>query len=415
MMISEDRRSRAHFDVTLCAIVFILAIFGVLAISVATYSTSSTPDAPLLNHIVESTYSMRQGIFLLISPIIIGVMVSLPYDFLRRRSNLFFYISIFILLVVLVTNRAEGVKAWADLIWGFTVQPSEFAKIAMIMLLAKVLARKEQPMTSMREFVQIMLIIALPAVLILAQGEMGTLIVMVFIFAFMLFFGNVSLKLLGSFAAIGVLAILLVYAVAVTSESTDYRLLRIASFLNPELYTQNESLQMMKSMTAVGSGGMNGIGMFVDGSMAQLNSVPEDWTDFIFAPIGEAFGFVGCISIVVLYLLMILRMVYLARFTKDKYGQLVIIGIMSMFLFHIFQNIAMAIGRMPITGIPLPFLSYGGSNMVTNMAGIGLVLNVTKNRSLSHAIITPQASGRAYRGNITQAGGRISRRKRKAD
>lgn len=397
MMLSEDRRSRAHFDVPLTLITFALATFGVLAISVATYTTSSSSEASLLNHIVESTYSLRQGIFLLIAPLIIGVMVSLPYDFLRRRASFFYYVSLFILVVVLATNQAEGVKAWVDIIWGFTVQPTEFAKLAMILILARTLARYDRPMSNMREFWKIMMIVGWPAILTLAQGEMGTLLVMVFIFGIMLYFGNVSLKLLLGMIAFAVLGVLAIYGLAVASGSDNYRLQRILSFFNPEMYAQTDAFQQTQSKMAIGSGGLDGIGMFVDGSMSQLNSVPEDWTDFIFSTIGEAFGFVGCAGVLLLYFLLIVRMLYLARFTKDKYGQLVIIGVMSMFLFHVFQNIAMAIGLMPITGIPLPFLSYGGSNMVTNMAGIGLVLNVTKNRSLSHSVMTPQVGNRNYR------------------
>ncbi|MEG2701205.1 MAG: FtsW/RodA/SpoVE family cell cycle protein, partial [Clostridia bacterium] len=110
---------------------------------------------------------------------------------------------------------------------------------------------------------------------------------------------------------------------------------------------------------------------------------PEDWTDFIFSTIGEAFGFVGCGLVVLMYLLIILRMLFLARYTVDRFGQMVIIGVMAMMLFHVFENVGMTTGLMPVTGIPLPFLSYGGSNLVTNMAGVGLVLNVIKNRSIT--------------------------------
>ena len=124
--------------------------------------------------------------------------------------------------------------------------------------------------------------------------------------------------------------------------------------------------------------------------MSQLNYVPADWTDFIFATIGEAWGFIGCSIIILVYFAIVLRMLYLARYTTDKFGMLVIIGVMGMLLFHIFENIGMTLGLMPITGIPLPFLSYGGSNMTTNMGGIGLVLNVTRNRSLAGTYSAPQ-------------------------
>ena len=131
--------------------------------------------------------------------------------------------------------------------------------------------------------------------------------------------------------------------------------------------------------------------------MSQLDYVPADQTDFIYATIGEAFGFVGCFTILITYLLIILRMLYLARYTRDKFGMLIITGVMGMLLFHVFENIGMTLGLMPITGIPLPFLSYGGSNMVTNMGGVALVLNVTKNRSLSATVLTPQTRANPYR------------------
>ena len=140
---------------------------------------------------------------------------------------------------------------------------------------------------------------------------------------------------------------------------------------------------MTNSKIAIGSGGLSGRGMFVQGAFSQLDYVPEDWTDFIFSTIGEAFGFVGCALVILVYLLIILRMLYLARYTMDRFGQMVIIGVMAMLLFHVFENVGMTTGLMPVTGIPLPFLSYGGSNLVTNMAGIGLVLNVIKNRSVT--------------------------------
>ena len=133
------------------------------------------------------------------------------------------------------------------------------------------------------------------------------------------------------------------------------------------------------------------MGTFVPGSFSQLDYVPEDWTDFIFSSIGEAFGFRGCVLLLLAYLCLILRLLYLARYTTDRFGQGIIIGVMAMMLFHIFENIGMNVGLMPVTGIPLPFVSYGGSNLVTNMAGIGLALNATKNRSISIRL-TPQTN-----------------------
>lgn len=396
MMITENRRAKAHLDLPLIILTYILAIFGVLAVTIANYQVSSAPEMTLLNHIVKSTYGSRQAIFLLISPIILGVIIAFRYENLRLLSRLFYYISVFLLFLVLITSQVSGVKAWMNTLWGYTIQPSEFAKLGMILVMARILSRENEPMSTWKDFVRIMTIIGLPAIIILLQGEWGSLIVMVFIFAVMLYFGGVKIRILAGIAAAGALGILLMYGVAVASGSDSYRLQRILSFFNPEMYSSGDAYQMMQSKIAIGSGGLSGIGMFVNGSMSQLDYVPADWTDFIFSTIGEAFGFVGCSAILLIYLLIILRMLYLARFTQDKFGQMIILGVMSMFLFHVFQNIAMTLGLMPITGIPLPMLSYGGSNMVTNMAGVGLVLNVVKNRSLSAAVNAPQLRVNRY-------------------
>ena len=287
-------------------------------------------------------------------------------------------------------------KAWLDIIWGFTIQPSEFAKLAMILMMAKTLSRYDRPMSTVKEFIHIMLLLGVPCLIILLSGETGSMMVIVFLFAVMLYFSNVDMKLLLGMAAAAILAILALYGFMVASGSDDYRLARILAFLNPELSTLDDAYQQSQSKMAIGSGGMWGIGMFVDGALSQLNYVPADWTDFIFSTIGEAWGFVGCSLILLGYLLILLRMLYLARYTRDKFGMLVITGVMGMLLFHVFENIGMTLGLMPITGIPLPFLSYGGSNMVTNMGGVALVLNVTKNRSLSHSVLTPQTHTNIY-------------------
>lgn len=397
MMISENRRSKAHLDIILIILTYILAIMGVLAVTIATFPVDSGPEKTLLNHIINSDSGSKQALFLLVSPIILGVIISFRYENFRLLARFLYYVSVALLLVALITSQASGVKAWMDTLWGYTIQPSEFIKLGMILFMARILSREASPMSTWKDFLRIMSIIALPAVFILLQGEWGSLFVLVFIFAVMLYFGGVKMKVLFGLTAAGVLLVLLIYGVAMASGSDNYRVQRILSFFNPEMYSANEAYQMTQSKIAIGSGGLSGIGMFVNGSMSQLDYVPADWTDFVFSTIGEAFGFIGCGVIMLLYLLIILRMLFLARFTQDKFGQLIIIGVMSMFLFHVFQNVAMTLGLMPIAGIPLPFLSYGGSNMVTNMGGVGLVLNVVKNRSLSAYINTPQLRVNKYR------------------
>ncbi len=393
----EKRAYRAHTDVVLIALVAAMSLMGIVAVCVATYSPDSSSDIPFLNHVVESSYTMRQCLFVLVAPLVVGVVMAIPYDLLRRRANLIYWLMVILLSLVTVFNRAQGVKAWLDIIWGYTIQPSEFAKLSIILMLAKQFSQENVPMSTVRSFSRSMLTVLIPSVIILAEGETGSMLVIIFLTAVMMYFAGCSFKLLGTLAGIAALGILSIYGIMVATGSTDYRLARISGFLNPELYSSSDSYQILQSQMAIGSGGLTGIGMFVDGSMSQLNYVPADWTDFIYATIGEAWGFVGSVTVLIFYILILLRMLYLAWYTRDKFGRMIICGVMGMLLFHVFENIAMTLGLMPITGIPLPFLSYGGSNMVTNMGGIGLVLNVTRNRSLSDAVSTPQTFYNPYR------------------
>ena len=382
MMLNESRRSRAHFDLPLALMVFGLAAFGVLSVSVATFNTSSQAEDTILNYIVASYYGMRQAIFFLIAPVIVGVITYFPYEFIRRRSTLFYYVACGLLLVAL-GGQAAGVKAWIDIIWGYTIQPSEFVKLACIIVTAKYLEGEMDPMSNMRSVLRLGVLMGIPWALTLAQGEMGSVLVMIFVFGVMMYFGGMRLRIMGGIIAVGVIGLALLYGYMMATGSENYRLIRILSFVNPELVDENAVYQVSNSKIAIGSGGLHGRGIFVQGSFSQLDYVPEDWTDFIFSTIGEAFGFVGCALVILTYLLIIVRMLYLARYTLDRFGQMVIIGVMAMLLFHVFENVGMTTGLMPVTGIPLPFLSYGGSNLVTNMAGIGLVLNVIKNRSVT--------------------------------
>ena len=383
MMVGESRRSRAHFDIPLTLLVFGLAAFGVLAVSVATFSTSSPAESTLLNYIVASYYGMRQAIFFFIAPIVVGVIVYFPYEFLRRHTMWFYYAACGLLAVTLITNQAQGVKAWTDIIWGYTIQPSEFIKLACIIVLAKYLETETNPLGTARSWMRLIVLMVIPCGLTLLQGEMGSVLVIVFVFGIMMYFGGAKMKILLSIIAMGIVAIALLYGYLVATGSENYRLIRILSFVNPALVDEGATYQVNNSKIAIGSGGFYGRGTFVQGAFSQLDYVPEDWTDFIFSTIGEAFGFIGCTLVILTYLLIILRMLYLARYTLDRFGQFTIIGVMSMLLFHVFENVGMTTGLMPVTGIPLPFLSYGGSNLVTNMAGIGLVLNVVKNRSVT--------------------------------
>ena len=397
MTITENRHARAHVDGVLIALVFAMSLFGIVAVCVATFSPQSTTNTSFLNHVFESSYATRQCLFVLMAPLVIGVIMAFPYDVLRRRAEVFYWAAFILLSVTTIFNRATGVKAWLDTLWGYTIQPSEFAKLAMILVLAKNLSRSDRPMADMKSFVQIFLLVIVPGFVILLQGETGSLLVIIFMFAVMMYFSNVSMKTLIILASLAILGVLAIYGFMIATGSQDYRLARIAGWMNPDMYSSSDAYQQTMSKMTIGSGGLYGNGMFVTGAISQLNYVPADWTDFIYSTIGETWGFVGCVAVLIGYVLILLRMLYLAWFTRDKFGRLIIIGVMGMLLFHVLENIAMTLGLMPITGIPLPFLSYGGSNMMTNMGGVGLVLNATRNRSLNASVNTPQTLYNPYR------------------
>ena len=388
-MMSETRRNReGHFDWPLVVVVYALSIFGVLCITMATYVPSVSEDLPLLNKILVSRSGMWQSIFLLVSPIIIGVIVAIPTEVIRTRTRLVYFAVLGLLVVTLVLGEvSNGLKGWLRSDWlGRSIQVSEFAKLAILLALARQLSRSEKPMSKFKDFVRTMLIVGVPSLTVLAQGETGTVIVIAFMFMVMIYFAGVDMRLILVFVAIGVVGIGAIVAYGLLSETTDYRILRILAFLDPQKYSQSGGYQIIMSQRAIGAGQMTGVGTFLPGSWATLGYVPESSTDSIFTVVGECFGFVGCAAVLLAYLFIILRMIFLARFTEDKFCRLVIVGVVSMLLFHVFQNVAMSMGIMPITGIPLPFLSYGGSNFISNIAAVALVLNI--GRSGNSATVT---------------------------
>lgn len=391
MMQDSRRRSLAHFDWPLLVAVYALSIFGVYCITMATYDTDVSSGLPLLNKILNSRSSMWQSIFLLVSPVIIAVIMAVPTEIYRARARLAYYAVLGLLVATLVAGEvSNGLKGWLKSnILGRSIQPSEFAKLSILLLLARQLSRSEKPMSKFKDFMRTMLMVGVPSLVVLVQGETGTVIVIIFMFMVMMYFAGVDIRILLGIAAVGAIGIGMIVAYGLMAEDTDYRILRLLAFLDPQKYSASGGYQIIKSQTAIGAGQLTGVGTFQEGSWTTLQFVPESSTDSIFSVVGECFGFVGCMAVLVVYLFIVLRMLYLARFTNDKFGQLVIIGVMAMLFFHVFQNVAMSIGYMPITGIPLPFLSYGGSNFVTNIAGVALVLNVTRGRSAASAVTVP--------------------------
>lgn len=368
-----------HFEWPLALIVLALSLFGVLSI----YAATGTPVDEGTNYtflemlqLQPFTYARLQLIWMVVGAVALLAMIFFDYQLFGDFKNVFYWGNVILLVAVKVLAEAGrgGMSGWFSWGSGRTFQPSEFGKIAIIIALAKLFADREKPITKIGELFRVGCYVGLPLALVVIQPDVGTALVYVAIFAGMLFASGTDRKII-----IGIICIIILMLVPVwyiMENSDNFRVDRIQVWLDPTYAPNGAGMQTTNGRIAVGSGGLWGKGLFSVGNFAALNYIPDDHTDFIFAIVCETFGLVGAGAMVFLFLSMLIRMVTLSMRAQDAFGSYLIVGVMSMMLFHIFENIGMVIGLMPVTGIPLPFVSYGGSNYITNILGIGLVINV---------------------------------------
>ena len=391
MQISENRRTmgrrssgsnrleRPHFDWPLLIASYLLALYGVLAITISNYNPTLGAERSLQQLVMDANNGRLQLMFVFVSIFAVAGVMMVKYDIIGQLWPVIYVVDVLLLVFVLSTSKINGVSGWFQFL-DRTLQPSELAKIALIVTLSKALTRhQDRAIPNFRYFVYICMHFGIPAVLIAAQPDIGTLMVFCIIFAALLFMSGFEMRWLFLMAGLAVAAVTPV--IAYLASTNNFRWLRLVAFINPDSDPTGTSFQITNSKVTIGSGGLYGKGAWADGTLTHLNYVPENHTDFIFSVVGETLGFVGSMVLLALYAFLIFRMLFLAYYTHDRFGRLIIVGVMAMLLFHVYQNIGMCIGVMPITGIPLPFISYGGTNLVVNMAGIALVLNVTQNKS----------------------------------
>ena len=304
------------------------------------------------------------------------VVVLIPdYHNVGEYTAWIYWINIALLLLVLLTNSdIRGMVGWFKF-GDRTFQPSEVAKIAIIITLAKMVSDRtkgKEGITHFRDIIWIVLSFLLPFGLILMQPDFGTAIVYAAIFFGILFMAKTSLKIIGTIFGVGLLLIPATWFLLKPDQQQ-----RITDFFNP---ATNAYSQVNQAKIAIGSGQLTGKGFVSTGILGHLGFVPDDHTDFIFSVTIEPIGFIGGVILILLYFTLIFRTLYLAIKAKDDFGKCIVIGVACMTLFHVFENIGMNMGVMPVTGIPLPLFSYGGSNMLANMIAFGLVLNVNMRR-----------------------------------
>ncbi len=358
-----------HFDWLLLGAALAITVLGLLMI----YSTTHQriPGDPYY-------YVKRQVLFAAIGFVAMVVVLLVDYRRMRDYAMVFYGVTVFLLVAVLapVGSNIKGHQAWFQLPGGFTLQPSELAKFGIIVALAGYCNRYRGELDAWR----LTLVIALAAVpigLVLLQPDLGTVMVLAVIIVALLSVAGVSGKQL---IVLGLLAATGVYAVVGLGLLKQYQLDRLTTFLDPESGTsQGTAYNQEQSKQAIAHGRITGEGL-EQGSQTQGGFVPEQHTDFIFTSVGEELGFVGGTLLLALFAIVLWRTWRIARLSQDFFGVLVCIGVLAMLAFQMFENMGMTMGIMPVTGIPLPFMSYGGSSLITTFACTGLVLNVGMRR-----------------------------------
>ncbi len=354
----KDSKAVKKVDFVLLAAIVSLVGFGLMVLYGLGARTSN------------ASFNM-QLIWFMIGLVAMGIISVVSFQQLKHYAAPVYVIGIILLLVVMLTGHsAKGASRWIGI--GFIkIQPSEFAKIVVIMALAAFLSERKGILRS-NDLALSALIVMVPALLVFRQPDLGTaLVIMVIWLGAIIVSGVKPLHILAVFL-IGIAIVFLALKFDILHQ---YQLNRLLVFINPNLDVKGDGWNLLQSKIAIGSGGVFGKGLF-SGSQTNLSFVPESHTDFIFAVIGEKLGFLGAITLIFLYFVLLSRAVYIALTADNYYGSLIALSIGTMWLFQIFVNIGMTIGIMPIAGIPLPFISYGGSALLTNMAACGILLNI---------------------------------------
>ena len=353
-----------EWSILICCIALLL--IGMLALY------SATQDS-------ESLELKKQIIWAIVSIPVMIVIIVIDYNTMAKASPVIYGVFIIALIAVLFTQPINGATSWFKINEWLSFQPSEFAKIIFIVFLAYIMVKlqkgEKREINKFWKLLITILIFAVPAGLIILQPDYGTLAAFLMAYIFMMFAGGIDKKLVILAIVVIVVAVPLAYQFLLPEHAKE----RIDVFLNPELDPRGAGYNIIQSKLAIGSGQLLGMGL-LKGNQTQLGYLYPKTTDFIFSVIGEEMGFVVAALVIILYVVLITKSIYVAKTSKDDLGSYIAIGICGIFTFHMLENIGMTMGLLPITGVPLPFVSYGGSSLVTNFICIGLLLNISGRR-----------------------------------
>lgn len=356
-------------DIWMFISILLITMFGIINIYLAKKVSTGGMVFPL-----------KQSLFFVGAIILLYFVLAIDYSIIKAFTPIFYWTSIALLVLVLIIgSRINGAQGWIRL-GPLSFQPAELAKIATVMMMGKKLEDMDGEINNLKNFFVLAFYAIIPAGLIVIQPDMGMTMVLFFMVLGVFFIGGLDKRIiLGGLVAL-IVGIVLVWNSGLIQE---YQKRRITSFRNPETDTSGSGYHLRQSLIAIGSGGFFGTldSLANDGTGGYASQyVPEIQTDFIFSQICQQWGTLGAIFLLALYALLISRMINIARTAKDLFGTILTTGMITYFLFAIWQNIGMTIGLMPITGITLPLVSYGGSSLATTILSLGLVLNIGMRR-----------------------------------
>ncbi|MDZ7332175.1 MAG: rod shape-determining protein RodA [candidate division KSB1 bacterium] len=407
MMTKFEDIKVSNADYAFFLAVLLLCIIGLIAI----YSASYQAESPAL----KDNFA-KQLVWLMLGLILMGIIIILPVRFFWSLAYVLYFLTIFLLILTLVINRGNPVARWLP-IGSFQFQPSELAKISVVIFLARYLAEEKRDLNKFKDILIAFVIVLVPALLIVNQPDLGTSLVFFAIVLPILFWAGLPsfylfiiltpfITMISSFnfytyflAMALIIVVLLLFKRKILLSSLviianivmgiitpmlwnqmrEYQRHRILTFLGLEMDPKGLSYQVIQSKVAIGSGGFWGKGI-LKGTQTQLRFLPEQHTDFVFSVVGEELGFIGSSIVLILFLFLLLRAIYIAAKVRNKFSGLMVIGATAVLGFHIIINIGMTVGMMPVTGLPLPFLSYGGSFLLVSMSFVGIIINASIRR-----------------------------------
>lgn len=356
-----------HTDPVLLVCTLAVSLLGLIMVFSATRGPTDPP---------VTSFLFKQGLFMLVG--VVAMVVTASIDYRKYRDWIVpIYVATMLFLALVVSalgSTSKGAQSWFA-VGGFQIQPSEMSKIVLILALASLLGAWKGDI-DLRRLGLALAIAGIPMILIMLQPDLGTALVFIAITVVMFLIGGVRGRYLAVLALVGLMGIT---GILTSNVLGQYQKDRLTVFLDSSAKLEGPAYNVKQSQAAIANGGVTGSGLF-QGPQTRLRYVPEQQTDFIFTALGEQLGFVGGATLLGLFVVIVWRIWRTAKLARDLLGTLVCVGVLAMFVFQIFESVGMTMGIMPVTGIPLPFMSYGGSSTVASFVGIGLVLNVHMHR-----------------------------------